>query len=195
MVNTVVLKSNTYTHSLILVFFAGVLWSTVGLGIRLIEGAGVWQILFYRSISLTFLLYIVIHLRGGSTKLISKELFKTPKIIGGLSLVAAYAGGIFAIQTTSVANAMLLFATAPFIAAILANIILGEKVRLITWCAVIVAMGGIAYMFADQSTQFSLLGSLAALGSAVGFAIFSVALRWGKMTKCFPQYFCLVVLQ
>ena len=189
MVNTVVLKSNTYTHSLILVFFAGVLWSTVGLGIRLIEGAGVWQILFYRSISLTFLLYIVIHLRGGSTKLISKELFKTPKIIGGLSLVAAYAGGIFAIQTTSVANAMLLFATAPFIAAILANIILGEKVRLITWCAVIVAMGGIAYMFADQSTQFSLLGSLAALGSAVGFAIFSVALRWGKDDEMLPSVF------
>ena len=67
---------------------------------------------------------------------------------------------------------MLLFATAPFIAAILANLFLGEKVRIITWCAVIVAMGGIAYMFADQSTQFSLIGSLAALGSAMGFAIF-----------------------
>ena len=83
MVNTVVLKQNTYTHSLILVFFSGVLWSTVGLGIRLIEGAGVWQILFYRSISLTLLLYIVIHLRGGSNKLVSKDLFTTPKIIGG----------------------------------------------------------------------------------------------------------------
>ena len=185
----VVLKSNTYTHSLIFVFFAGVLWSTVGLGIRLIESAGVWQILFYRSISLTLLLYTVIHLRGGSTKLVSKELFTTPKIIGGLSLVAAYAGGIFAIQTTSVANAMLLFATAPFIAAILASLFLGEKVRIMTWCAVIVAMGGIAYMFADQSTQFSLIGSLAALGSAMGFAIFSVALRWGKDDEMLPAVF------
>ena len=183
------LKSNTYTHSLVFVFFAGVLWSTVGLGIRLIEGAGVWQILFYRSISLTLLLYTVIHLRGGSTKLVSKELFTTPKIIGGLSLVAAYAGGIFAIQTTSVANAMLLFATAPFIAAILASLFLGEKVRIMTWCAVIVAMGGIAYMFADQSTQFSLIGSLAALGSAMGFAIFSVALRWGKDDEMLPAVF------
>lgn len=185
----VVLTSNTYIHSLIFVFFAGVLWSTVGLGIRLIEGAGVWQILFYRSISLTLLLYTVIHLRGGSTKLVSKELFITPKIIGGLSLVAAYAGGIFAIQTTSVANAMLLFATAPFIAAILASLFLGEKVRIMTWCAVIVAMGGIAYMFADQSTQFSLIGSLAALGSAMGFAIFSVALRWGKDDEMLPAVF------
>ncbi len=185
----VVLKSNTYTHALIFVFFAGVLWSTVGLGIRLIEGAGVWQILFYRSISLTLLLYTVIHLRGGSTKLVSKELFTTPKIIGGLSLVAAYAGGIFSIQTTSVANAMLLFATAPFIAAILASLFLGEKVRIMTWCAVIVAMGGIAYMFADQSTQFSLIGSLAALGSAMGFAIFSVTLRWGKDDEMLPSVF------
>ena len=183
------LKSNTYTHSLIFVFFAGVLWSTVGLGIRLIEGAGVWQILFYRSISLTLLLYTVIHLRGGSTKLVSKELFTTPKIIGGLSLVAAYAGGIFAIQKTSVANAMLLFATAPFIAAILASLFLGEKVRIITWFAVIVAMGGIAYMFADRSTQFSLIGSLAALGSAMGFAVFSVALRWGKDDEMLPSVF------
>ena len=189
MVNTVVSKSNTYTHSLIFVFFAGVLWSTVGLGIRLIEGAGVWQILFYRSISLTLLLFIVIHLKGGSTKLVSKKLFTIPKIIGGLSLVAAYAGGIFAIQTTSVANAMLLFATAPFIAAILANLFLGEKVRIITWFAVIVAMGGIACMFADKSTQFSLIGSLAALGSAMGFAVFSVALRWGKDDEMLPSVF------
>ena len=41
------LKSNDYAQGVILVFFAGVLWSTVGLGIRLIENAGVWQILFY----------------------------------------------------------------------------------------------------------------------------------------------------
>jgi DME family drug/metabolite transporter len=32
-----------------LVFCAGVLWSTIGLGIRFIETATVWQILLYRS--------------------------------------------------------------------------------------------------------------------------------------------------
>ena len=59
MINFMELKSNDYAQGVILVFFAGVLWSTVGLGIRLIENAGVWQILFYRSISLTLLLYFV----------------------------------------------------------------------------------------------------------------------------------------
>jgi len=189
MINFAELKSNTYAHGVAFVFFAGVLWSTVGLGVRLIENAGVWQILFYRSISLTLFLYIVIHLRGNSKKLLSSNLFTPPNIIGGFSLVAAYSGGIFAIQTTSVANAMLLFATAPFIAAILGYLILGEKVRTITWFAVIIAMAGIAYMFSDQSIHFSLIGSLAALGSAIGFAIFSVALRWGKNDEMLPSVF------
>ena len=40
-------------RGLLFVFAAGVLWSTVGLGIRLIEDATVWQILLYRSVSLT----------------------------------------------------------------------------------------------------------------------------------------------
>jgi len=161
----------------------------MGLGIRLIENAGVWQILFYRSISLTLLLFFVIRIRGKSKRLLSKKLFNTPNIIGGLALVGAYSGGIFAIQTTSVANAMLLFATAPFIAALLGYLMLGERVRTATWCAIVVAIGGIAYMFADQSTQFSLTGSFAALGSAMGFAIFSVALRWGKNDEMLPSVF------
>ena len=189
MINFLEFKSNTYAQSVILVLFAGVLWSTIGLGIRLIENAGVWQILFYRSISLTLLLFFVIRIRGKSKRLLSKKLFNTPTIIGGLALVAAYSGGIFAIQTTSVANAMLLFATAPFIAALLGYLMLGERVRTATWCAIIVATGGIAYMFADQSTQFSLTGSFAALGSAMGFAIFSVALRWGKNDEMLPSVF------
>ena len=47
------------------VFAAGALWSTVGLGIRLIEDASVWQILLYRSIALSVFLCAVISLRGG----------------------------------------------------------------------------------------------------------------------------------
>ena len=47
-------------RGLIFVFMAGVLWSTVGLGIRMIDEATVWQILLYRSISLSLFLAVVI---------------------------------------------------------------------------------------------------------------------------------------
>ena len=96
------------------VFFvlsAGVLWSTVGLGVRLIEDALVWQILLYRSISLSFFLYFVITFRSRESPFVQIQRIGFPAVIAGLSLVAAYSGGVYAIQTTSLANAMLLFAT------------------------------------------------------------------------------------
>jgi hypothetical protein len=39
----------SYLKGVILVLMAGVLWSSMGLGIRNIEVANAWQILFYRS--------------------------------------------------------------------------------------------------------------------------------------------------
>ena len=179
----------TYRHGVIFVLAAGVVWSTVGLGIRLIEEATVWQILFYRSVSLTPLLFGVIWLRSGGrpTRQIRKAGF--PAAIGGLALVAAYSGGIIAIQATSVANAMLLFASAPFFAALLGWMVLGEPVRRATGVAIVVAILGIAIMVSDDFSSGAMTGNLAALGSAIGFAVFTVALRWGKTEDMMPSVF------
>lgn len=136
----------------LLVFFAGVLWSTVGLGIRLIDDALVWQILLYRSLSMSALLYVVIRLRTGRDPLALARASGWGGVIGGLSLVAAYTGGIYAVQSTSVANAMMLFASAPLLAAVLGRVILREMVRPQTWVAIAVASGGIAIMVWDKSS-------------------------------------------
>ena len=173
----------------VLVFMAGVLWSTVGLGIRLIDEAQVWQILFYRSLSMTALLYVVIRLRTGRDPLRLALRMGWPGVIGALSLVAAYSGAIFAIQTTSVANAMMLFASAPLMAAVLGRVILREHVRPQTWVAICVAACGIAVMVWDKFSGAALMGNLAAIGSAVGFATFTITLRWGKATEMLPAVF------
>ncbi|MCG7521398.1 DMT family transporter [Ruegeria sp. Ofav3-42] len=176
-------------QSVFFVFAAGVLWSTVGLGIRLIEDAVVWQILLYRSISLSLFLFVVIRLRTGETPFAHLRRLGFPAVVAGLSLVAAYSGGIYAIQVTSVANAMLLFATAPFMAAVLGWIVLKEHVRGATWVSIAVAICGIAIMVMDKFAGGALKGSLAALGSAFGFAVFTVALRWGKSGEMLPSVF------
>ena len=173
----------------VLVFFAGVLWSTVGLGIRLIDEALVWQILLYRSLSLSALLYVVIRLRTGRDPLALARASGWGGVIGGLSLVAAYTGGIYAVQSTSVANAMMLFASAPLLAAVLGRVVLREMVRPQTWLAIAVASGGIAIMVWDKSSGAALRGNLAALGSALGFAVFTITLRWGKNTEMMPAVF------
>ena len=166
-------STDGHRFGVLFVFAAGVLWSTVGLGIRLIEDAVVWQILLYRSVSLSLLLYVFIRMRSGESPFAQIRRTGFPAVIAGLSLVAAYSGGIYAIQATSVANAMLLFATAPFMAAVLGWIVLREPARTATWVAIAVA----------------LTGSLAALGSAFGFAVFTVALRWGKSGEMLPSVF------
>lgn len=171
---------------LVFVFMAGVLWSTVGLGIRLIEEATVWQILLYRSISLSLFLAIVIYLRSKENLFTVIRAAGLPACVAGLALVGAYSGAIYGIQSTSVATAMLLFACAPFIAAILGWLFLGEKVRKATWISILFAMLGIGIMVQDKSTGSALLGSLAALGSAFGFAVFTVALRWGRSVEMLP---------
>ena len=181
--------STEYKRGLLLVLMAGVLWSTVGLGIRMIQDATVWQILLHRSASMCAFLAIVIYLRSGVSPIAIMLRSDLNTHIAGIALVAAYSGGIFAIQNTSVANAMLLFATAPFLVAILGWLVLRERVSAISWFAILFSFLGIGIMVYDKSNGMVLLGSLAALGSALGFAIFTVALRHGRATDMLPSVF------
>ena len=183
------LPAPDYRRGLICVIAAGTLWSTVGLGIRLIENAEVWQILLYRSCSLTPFLFIVLWFRSGGQPLKQVRRAGLPAVIGGLALVAAYSAGIVALQTTSVANAMLLFASAPFFTAGLGWLVLGEAVRRATAVAILIALLGIGIMVSEDFSSGALLGNLAALGSALGFAVFTVALRWGKTEEMMPAVF------
>ena len=179
----------SYNQGLFFVFSAGVLWSTVGISIRLIEDASVWQILLYRSLALSTFLYFVIRFRSGENPFVQVRRSGLPAAFAGLALVAAYSGGIYSIKVIPVANALLLFATAPFMAAVLGWIVLRERVRYTTWIAILVAIGSIMIMVSGQTSNGALDGTLAALGSAFGFALFTIALRWGRSEEMLPAVF------
>lgn len=178
-----------YRHGVLLVLLAGALWSTMGLGIRMMEIANVWQILFYRSCALSVFLLVVITIRSGGKPGASIRKVGLAGMIGGMGLVAAFSGGIYAIQTTTVANAMFLFAFAPFLAALLGRALLKESVRPATWVAMAVAIAGICIMVYGGFAAGYIAGNLAALLSACGFAVFSVALRWRKLDDMMPTVF------
>lgn len=179
----------SYVSGVILVLMAGVFWSTMGVGIRLIEEANVWQILFYRSIALATFLFCIITFRSGYKPFTAIRSAGIAGVIGGVGLVFAFAGGIYAIQTTTVANAMFLFAAAPFLAAIFGWVILRESVRKATWVAMVFAMVGIAIMVINGFAAGRMVGNLSALLSALGFAVFTIALRWGKLEDMLPAVF------
>jgi drug/metabolite transporter (DMT)-like permease len=176
----------SYRSGVFLVLIAGAIWSTTGLMIRLIQEAQVWQILFYRSIAMTPVLFLFIAFRSKRRLLENLRKAGIPATIGAMGLVFAFAGGIFALQSTTVANALFLFATAPFFTAILGWIILREPVRKATWVAIAVAGSGMVIMLWDGLAVGALAGNAAAVLSAIGFAVFTIALRWSKLEDMLP---------
>ena len=178
-----------YRSGVLLVLAAGICWSSMGLGIRHIEVANVWQILFFRSIALTPLLLLVLTLRARGNPLPIIQKAGLAGGVGGISLVFAFSGGILAVQTTSVANAMFLFAAAPFFAAVLGWLVLKEHVRNATWISMIAALVGIVIMVWEGISIGRIIGNVAALISALGFAIFTISLRWKKLEDMLPTVF------
>ncbi|SDI55318.1 DMT family transporter [Lutimaribacter saemankumensis] len=175
-----------YAAGAALVAVAALLWSMMGLAIRNIEVAGTWAILFWRSAAMVPVLLTFVALRG--RRPLGAALRDTGRagLIGGAGLVLAFAGAIFAIQSTTVANAVFLFSAAPFLAAGLGWALLGERVRATTWAAMCVALFGLLVMVREGLALGALAGNLAALGSALGFAIFTLALRWGRLGNMMP---------
>ena len=171
-----------------LVVAAAVSWSLTGLAIRQIGTPDPWAILFWRSVGvLPVLAAVIIWNRGGFIGPLRQA--GLPGVIGGLSLVFAFSGAIYALQATTVANAVFLFAASPFITAALAWAVLGERVHPLTWACMGVAGAGMYIMFREGLSVGAGPGSAAALLSATGFACFTLTLRWGKLADMMPATF------
>lgn len=175
-----------YSTGVIFVLVAGIFWSLMGLMIRHITVAGTWEVLFWRSVGVLPVLLGLIAWRARGAFLARLMGVGLPGVIGGLGLILAFSGAIFAIQNTTVANAVFLFSASPFLAAVLGFLILGEKVRRATWVAIAIAAVGMFVMVREGLNAGALAGNIAALASAFGFAAFTLALRWGKMADMMP---------
>lgn len=176
----------SYGRGVALVVLAGVLWSAMGLALRHIEVAGTWAVLFWRSVGMVPVLFVVIALASAGHPLVRMRRVGVAGVIGGLGLVFAFAGAIYAIQATTVANAVFLFAASPFMTAILGWLILHESVRRATLVAIAVAGVGMFIMVREGLAAGALAGNVAALLSALGFAAFTITLRWGRLTDMMP---------
>ena len=178
-----------YGTGVALCLAAGTIWSLMGLGLRQIEAASVWQILFWRSVGMIPVLLGFMWWTSRGRPFAALRAVGLAGVAGGLGLVFAFSGAIYAFQTTTVANAVLLFAASPFVAAILGWLALREPVRPSTWIAIAIAVFGMYLMVRDGLQTGAFFGNMAALVSATGFGIFSVALRWGRVGDMMPVAF------
>ena len=183
------LKNSAMDHlkGFFLVCFAGTLWSFGALIIRyMVEARNYqWQYLFYRGLTIAIVLLIYLMVKKGKTFITSFRHSGASGLLGACGLVAAFIGFIWSITLTTVANSLFMLATTPFVAAFLGIVFLKEKVRQLTWAAMVIALAGVLTMVLEGLGEGNFFGNVIALISATGFAVFSVSLRWRKET---PQF-------
>ena len=94
-----------------LVFLGACTLSFGGLIVKSIEGANLWQILFWRSVF--FSLVVLIFLISSYKKNIFNSIYRIglPGLFGAIVLSCGYAGYVFAMYNTTVANANFIIQT------------------------------------------------------------------------------------
>ena len=176
----------SYRTGLLLVLLGSVCSSWIGLGVRMMQAADAWQILFFRSLGLVVFLLAFLAARHATDVGRVFRQAGPASLVGGVGLAVAFSGSLLAIERASVANAMFVLAAAPFLAALLGWLVLGERVRAATWIAIACASSGVVIMVAEGVGFGYLWGNVAALMAACGLAVFFVALRRGHLTDMLP---------
>ncbi len=170
------------SSAIFVVLIAGLFWSFGPLVVRNLDNAELipWQYSFFRGSTIFLILNIYLFLNEGRKFINNYERMGFSGLIGGISLGIANITFILSITTTTAAVTMMMLAAMPFLAAILAYIFLKEKISRTTLIALIIAAAGIIFMSFDSKQSGTLFGFINGLLSSLGFAGFTVSLRWKK---------------
>ena len=173
----------------ILLLFGGFCLSWGGFVIRSFEEASVWQILFLRSI---FFVIALISFLAITYKKNTIKIFKdagTPAIWGGLVMSLSFIAFVVSMTNTTVANVVFIISTQTMFLAIFGYFYLKEKVSLISFISILLAMSGIIVMVGDSLSSGSLFGNLVALAIPINFSILVMIIRKNKNLDMVPAIF------
>jgi len=169
-----------------LVVAAAVLWSTAGLVFRFIETATPWQVVFWRSGTLVPFVFLLIAVRSRGRPLAVIRAAGWHAVVAGCALAVAFTAWILALSETTVANAVFVLCCSPIVAAVLAWMVLGERLSRATVAAMAGVLVGLAIMTGGAVADGRLLGNLIALGAAFGFAAYTVTVRLRRAVDMTP---------
>ena len=173
----------------LLLLFGAFCLSWGGFIVRSFEDASVWQILFIRSIffilALTF--FLISTYKKNTIKIIRDA--GLPAVIGGAVMSLSFVAYVYSMTITSVANVVFIISTQTMFLAIFGYLFLREKVSLICFISIVLAMSGILIMVGDSISSGSLIGNLVALAIPINFSILVMIIRKNKNLDMVPAIF------
>ncbi|WP_119272611.1 DMT family transporter [Taklimakanibacter deserti] len=161
---------------LALVALAALFWSTGGIFVRLIT-TDLMTMLFLRGVfsgSAVLLVYLLLEGKAGLMRL--KSLSAPVFAVAALSAMSMISG-IGSMRFTTIAEALIIYATVPFMTAALAFFVLREVPSLSTLIAGVVALAGVGIMLKDASWDGSLFGKGLAVFMTLGMAGMTTIMR------------------
>jgi len=169
----------------VLVLLSAVAFSAAGFFTRLID-ADAWTMLFWRGLFGGLFIAGYVYWRDGA------DAFMTLRRIGRLGLLAAACSAVAticfinALRQTTVADVLVINATAPFVAAAIAWAWTGERERRSTFVASSVALLGVVVMVVDAAGSGRWLGNLLAVVMTVLISAMMVVIRRQRAVCMLP---------
>ena len=173
-------EATAYRFAIVLMIISSVGFSLNGLIVRSLEEATPWQILFWRGFGV-FVSQGAILAWAFRANLAAQFMR-----IGRWGILASLLNGctpvafLFALTQTTVANVVFLLSAMPFVSALMARVVLGERIHRITLFAIPIAFVGIAVMVGGSILAGAWLGNLFAMLTVLNFSVFVVILRYSR---------------
>lgn len=146
-------------------------WSTGGILVRSVTTTDAWEIVLWRAVFMAAFIGVFLIARYRHRAMAQIVAVGLPGVLAGALLASTSFLFILSVMRTTVANALVLMSTTPFMTALLARLFLGEQVPRRTVFAITAGLVGIALMFSDSLGSGSLSGNLLACGVPVVFAM------------------------
>ena len=161
----------------ILIFLGACCLSFGGLIVKSFEGATLWQILFWRSVffSITVLTFLLFNYKLKFFRSIQRS--GIPGLIGGIILSIGYAGYVFAMYNTTVANTNFIIQTQTIFLAIFGYLFLKEKISKLTLSSIVLAFAGIILMVGSSLSPGQMQGNIIAFIMPISFAVLILTVR------------------
>lgn len=153
----------THTKAVFLMVAVTLMWSTAGVVTRHLEQARSFEVTFWRSFFTVGSLLVILPFFQGRGVFARIRRGGPALWLSGLCWSVMFTAFMVALTLTSVANVLVTMAVGPFLAALMARAVIGYRIPLHTWLAILVAGVGIGSMYAAQLAGGQVAGTLVAL--------------------------------
>ncbi len=172
----------THARAVAAMVAATLLWSMAGVVSRQLDSVTSFEATFWRSaFNAAALIVLLGRLRGFAALVGTLRSNDLTLWLSSLCWAVMFTAFMVAITLTTVANVLVTMALAPLLTALVARLLLGQRLPARTWGAIVVAGAGIAWMYAHE---LAVVDARQLLGVVVAFAVpVAAALNWTAIQK------------